>query len=536
MNNLALSILDNSPLATFILENRRIIIANRAVERVFGWKPGELIGQSARVLYPTQDVYEKVGREIYASLENERKVIKSEYPCKHKNSGIIFCRLHVSRAGTKPIQKRVIVTYENITEFRRIESKLSESETLYRSLAEGTFAGVYVVQDGKFKYMNHHATSQLGYRPDELIGRKAHSIVHAQDRKDVRMFVREMLDGRRTAPYHYRAINKRGEIRWIMETVTGIVYEGRPAVLGNNMDITELHEAKTKIEEFNELRSSILDAMPHAIWYLENRRIIFANNAVETVFGWKPEELIGNTTRMLFRSDKDYRKMGRMAYGTLEKSRVFHVSEYVYKHKDGREIICRVKSARIGGSLHKLRHIGAIENITEQIETQNALRQRTRELEIKTQNLEEANIALEETNTALNVILKRREADKSAIEESVMHNINELIIPCIQQMKKCRMDNAALKYASQTESYLTDIVSPFLHRLSTKHLHLTHKEVLVANLLRDGKSSKEIADLLNITVMGVEFHRKKIRSKLGIKNTKANLRSYLLAFESSEVQ
>jgi len=529
INDLSLSILDTSPLATFVLENRQIIIANHAVEKVFGWKPEELIGQSARVLYPTQDVYEKVGQEIYSSLENEQQVIKTEYPCKHQDGSIIFCRLSASRIGAKSLSKRVVVTYENITELRRIESKLNESETLYRTLAERTFAGVYVVQDGKFKYMNHHATSQLGYQLDELIGRKAHSIVHVEDRKDVRKFAREMLNGRRTAPYRYRALNKKRGIRWIMETVTGIVYEGRSAVLGNNMDITELNDAQTKIEESNELRSSILDAAPHAIMYMENREILFANNAVESVFGWKPEELIGNTTRMLFRSDRDYRKIGRMAYNTLEKERVFNESAYVYKHKDGREIICRLKAARIGGSLNKLRNIVAIENITDQIQMQNALRQRTEELEIKTQNLEE-------TNIALNVILKRREADKSVMEENVTNNIRELIIPCIQQMKKYRMDNAALKYASQAESYLKDIVSPFLRKLSTKYLQLTQKEVLVANLLKDGKSSKEIADLLNITVKGVEFHRNKIRTKLGIKNTNTNLISYLLKLDSNGEQ
>ena len=162
------------------------------------------------------------------------------------------------------------------------------------------------------------------------------------------------------------------------------------------------------------------------------------------------------------------------------------------------------------------------ENITEQKKTQNALHQRTKELELKTKNLEEANIAL-------NVILRRREADKAEIEESVVNNIRELIMPCIQQMKKYRMDDDALKYASLAESFLADIVSPFLRRLSAKHLNLTHKEVLVASLLRDGKSSKEIADVLNITVRGVDFHRNKIRKKLGIKNKKDNLRSYLLS-------
>ena len=517
---MALSILDAAPHATFGVENRQIIFANLAVERVFGWTPDELIGKSTRILYPTKEEYERVGEELYLALENQRNVIKSEYPCKHKDGSIIICRLSAARMGRSLINRKAVVTYENISDLRRIESRLLENEALYRTLAERTFAGVYVVQDGKFKYLNHHATSHLGYRPDELIGRIAHNIVYIDDRKDIRKYAREMLNGERTTPYAYRALNRKGEIRWIMETVTGIVYEGRPAILGNNMDITELTEARVKIEKFNELRSSILDATPYAIMYLEDRKIIFANNAVESVFGWKPEELIGNTTKKLFCSEKDYREMGRMAYSTLEKSRVYDEAEYMYQHKNGREILCRIKAVRIGDNLLNRSLIVTYENITEQ-------KKIMEDLKFKTQNLEE-------TNTALNVILKRREEDKSAIEESIVNNVRELIIPCIQQIKKYRMDNAALKYASLAESYLTDIVSPFLRKLSTKHLRLTHKEVLVANLLKDGKSSKEIADLLNITIRGVEFHRYRIRSKLGIRSTKDNLRSYLLALDSND--
>ena len=486
-----------------------------------------LIGQSTRVLYATQDVYEKVNDEIYSSLESERMVLKSEYPCKHKDGSIFFCRLSASKIDNGAFGKRVVVTFEDISELKKIEWRLLESENLYRILAEESFSGVYMVQDGKFKYLNHHVTSHLGYNPDELVGQRALNIVHPEDRNAVRKSVHEMLGGRSSTPYQYRALNKDGHIRWIMETVKKIVYKGKPAVLGNSMDITELIESRKKIEEFNKLRSSILDATPHSIMYLEDRKIIFVNNAVESVFGWKPEELIGQSIRMLYCSDKDYKEMGRMAYKTLGKERVFDKLGYTYRHKDGRDIICRVKGVRIGDNLQKRALISTHENITEQIKTQKALRERTKELEIKTKNLEE-------TNIALNVILRRREADKSAIEEIVVNNIRELIIPCLNQMKKYRMDDTALKYASLAESYLTDIVSPFLRQLSAKHLQLTHKEVLVASLLKDGKSSKEIADVLNITVRGVDFHRNKIRSKLGIKNKKDNLRSYLLSFYSEE--
>lgn len=527
ISDLALSILDSAPHATFGLENRRVIFANHAVENVFGWKPEDLIGKSTRVLYSTKKEYEKIGEEIYAVLEKERTAVKSECPCRHRDGSVIVCRVSAARIGNRLTGKRVVATYENITDVKRIESRLLESERLYRTLAEASFAGVFLVQDGKFKYLNEHAASYVGYRPEELAGRTAHRLVHAEDRSKVRKYAQAMLKGKRNSPYSYRVLNKSGDVRTIMETVTSISYEGRPAVLGTSMDITEIREAQRKIEEFNELRSSILDSVPHAIIYLEDRNVIFANDAVESVFGWQPEELIGHSTRMLFLSEGDFREMGRWAYSTLEKKRVYEKPEYPYRHKNGHRIFCKIKAVRIGEVLQKRRLIVTYENITEQKKMQEALRLRTKELELKTQNLEETNIALK-------VLLKRREADRAEIEESVLNNIRELIIPCIEQMKKYRMDDAALKYVSLAESSLTDIVSPFLRKLSAKHLNLTKREVLVASLLRDGKSSKEIADLLNITVSGVEFHRNKIREKLGIKNRKDNLRSFLLSYGSDE--
>ena len=422
INNLTSSILETSSLATFVLDNRQIIIANHAVERVFGWKPEELIGQSMRSLYPTEDLYKKIDEEIYTHIEKKHLAIRSDYRCKHKDGRIIFCRLNASRIVTNPKKERVIVTYEDITEARETELKLVEKETLYRTLMERTLAGVYVAQDGYFKYLNQRAMSDLGYRPDELIGRKVDSLVHVEDRDNLRISALKMLNGREMVPYKYRVLTRKGEIRWIMETVTSVVYEGKPAVLGNNMDITEFHEAERKIDEFNALRSSILDATPHAILYLENRKIVFANNAVESVFGWKPDELIGASARKLLCSDEDYKKIGHMTYNTLGKVRVFDKSGYIYKHKDGREIICRIKSVRIGESLHKRRIIASLEDITEKIELQNTLLEKNKELEIRTK-------ILEDTNTALNVLMEKREADKLTIAKSVLKNINELVHP-----------------------------------------------------------------------------------------------------------
>jgi len=151
-----------------------------------------------------------------------------------------------------------------------------------------------------------------------------------------------------------------------------------------------------------------------------------------------------------------------------------------------------------------------------------ALLQKEEELNLKSLNLEEA-------NTALKVLLKRGEQDKNELEEKVISNIRELALPYLGKLKSSNLDDRQMTYLQILESNLNDIISPFLQKLSSQYLNLTPTEIQVANLVREGKSTKEISDLLNISKRAIEFHRNNIRDKLGLKMAKANLRSYLLS-------
>ncbi len=525
--DLSSSILDATPHATFGLEDRRIIFANEAVASVFGWKPEELIGKLTRVLYPTEKGFKEIGMRGYGTLEKQRSFVATEFPCKHKDGKIIICRINAARIGQSLTSKKIVVTYEDITEQKKVEEKLHESEELYRSLAERSFAGVYLVQNGIFRFINKNAASYAGYTQKELVGRKSYSIVHPEDRKMVKRNAEEMLKGERTSPYEFRIITPKGDIRWIMETVTPITVMGRSAVLGNSMNITELKDAKSKLEEFMDLESSILDATPHAIFSLQERKIIFANDAVKSVFGWTPEELIGKSTRVLYPADEDFERLGQKAYSALERKRNFTEPEFPCWHKDGRVITCRINASRIGQSLQKRKVVVTYEDITEQKAAEEALRERQNQLEIQTRNLEKI-------NTTLNVLLKKREDDKKVLKENILSNVRGLIMPGVEMIKKCKMDNKSRMCVDMIESNLNAITSPFLRTLSSKYLKLTPKEILVAGLLKDGKATKEIAEMLNASVRGIEFHRENIRKKLGLKNKKENLTSYLMIMSSDD--
>jgi DNA-binding CsgD family transcriptional regulator len=134
-------------------------------------------------------------------------------------------------------------------------------------------------------------------------------------------------------------------------------------------------------------------------------------------------------------------------------------------------------------------------------------------LEIKTSKLEEV-------NTALRVLLKRREEDKAVLEEKVLFNMRELVILLLEKPQRTGLDKRQKVYVSILESNLTDIISPFSRRLSSLYLDLTPTETEVANLVKHGKTTKEMAELLDLSGRTIDTHRDNIRRKLGIKTKK----------------
>lgn len=165
------------------------------------------------------------------------------------------------------------------------------------------------------------------------------------------------------------------------------------------------------------------------------------------------------------------------------------------------------------------------EDITPIMEMQETLKRQETEL------LQERE-KLAETNTALRVLLRQRDEDRTRLEETVYNNVDRLVLPYIEKLLQGRLSDKHRTLAEIADNNLRDVISPFLRTLSSLGLLLTPQETEVANLVRNGRSSKEIAEIMGLSVAGIDFHRKRLRQKLGLANTKKNLRSYLLTLES----
>lgn len=150
-----------------------------------------------------------------------------------------------------------------------------------------------------------------------------------------------------------------------------------------------------------------------------------------------------------------------------------------------------------------------------------------KELKKKTQNLEEV-------NTALHVLLKVREKDIDEVEDRVLRNVRELILPYIDKLRSLtsHSDSPFTKYIDLLEKNITEIVSPFLRIISQQYANLTPREIQIAALVKEGKTSKEISEILHIAIETVNKNRKNIRKKFHLKDKTDNLRVRLLSLQN----
>jgi len=161
-------------------------------------------------------------------------------------------------------------------------------------------------------------------------------------------------------------------------------------------------------------------------------------------------------------------------------------------------------------------------DMTERNRTATALKNRETELEISVRRLEEL-------NTALKSLLKHRDQDKREMEERFLSNVKELVLPYIQKLKETELVGLQETFVEIAESNLNDIMSPFLQKITSRYRNFTPKEIQVASLIKEGKRTKEIAQILGISKSAIDLHRNSIRNKLGLINKKTNLRSYLMS-------
>jgi PAS domain S-box-containing protein len=425
---------------------------------------------------------------------------------------------------------------DDITEWMKVQEKLQESEAKYRTIFETTGTAMMIIEeDNTVSLVNAEFEKQSGFSKEGIEGRKRWTeFIYKDDLELMRRYRLLRMMSPESAPRNFelRFVDSEGHIRDVFATVSSI--PGTKKSVASLLDVTEPKRAEAALRESEQRLSDIINFLPDATFVInQNGNVMAWNRAIEEMTGVKAEDIIGKgdyehavpfygvrrplLIDLVFWPDEEIEEK----YNFVKKEGDALLAEADVPLRGRNRVLWGKASPLYDGDGNIIGAIESLRDVTERKQAEEAVRKRERELEMKSRNLEEL-------NTALRVLLKRREDDKREFEERVLANLKQLVLPYIEKMKKSRLDEKDMSYVTILESNLKDIASPFSQQLSSKYLNLTPKEIQIANLIREGRTTKEIAELLNASPGTIDFHRNNIRHKLDIKNRKANLRTYLL--------
>ncbi len=264
-----------------------------------------------------------------------------------------------------------------------------EVEELYQTLANSSPVGVYIVQDGRFQFVNPRFQEYTGYTGDELLGINSLDIVHPEDREMVRQNAVEMLKGERLSSYEFRYIRKSGETIWAMETTTPIHYKGERATLGNFIDITERKRADEALRESRKRFTDLVNFLPQTIFEHDKEgNLTFANRHAALTYGYTLENTTEGITTFGTVIPEDRDRVKENFQRVLNGEELGGV-EYTGLRKDGSTFPVLTFAAPIIRDGQPVGLRGVTIDITEQKQMEQQLKQKVEELEAAYQKLQE---------------------------------------------------------------------------------------------------------------------------------------------------
>lgn len=432
-----------------------------------------------------------------------------------------------------------------VVERMRAMEALLESEERNRRLYESDKLAIAVVDAGtkRFLYANETVVRLYGYDRTELLsGMRAPDI--SAEKEETWQFIERMLSSERSHYVSRRMHRKKnGDVFPVEAIVMPSLLKGRNIFFIIARDISErvvaekesaayrdrlenmIHERTRRLEEEILKRNGIESKWERAEFVantsremiaLVSRRHVFkaVNNAFCVAIGKSREQIIGTNLAKIAGRNRFYRVMKPKIDGCLQ-GRTVDEEEWIDHPVFGKRYY-RVGCAPYYGPDGEVTHVSIVfHDITKRKKAEDDLRARSRELE--------------ETNTALRVVIRQLSEKEDILEEKLKYNVNEMVIPYIEKLKQQTAGKKLFPVVETLEKNLYNIVSPLMRNLSVNRSRLTPQEMHIAELIKQGKTSHEIALLLNISIRTVGTHRNNIRKKLKLTNQKDTLKSSLLS-------
>lgn len=314
-----------------LLEKHELKIrnANPAITAMLDYPNTECIGKEMKDIGFPQDM--GTIKELMQTLDEDGIKHYKDAPVKKKTGQVVHTDIYFVDK-TNLIQCNI----RDVTERKRMEQALLDSEERYRLLTQNSLTGIYIHVGGLLKFVNRRFTEMLGYVLEELIGRQYWDFVHPEDREMVRNISLARARGDK-APYEYefRHLKKDGKTLWVHNLSTVIQYQGQTANMGNLAQIDDRKQAEKALSESEALFRRMFNQAPiGAAMVSLDYRYLMVNEALCRITGYSAEELTSRSVADISHPDDiegDVAQAQRLATGEIDRYGI----EKRYLHADG---------------------------------------------------------------------------------------------------------------------------------------------------------------------------------------------------------
>ncbi|MCX8116574.1 MAG: PAS domain S-box protein [Desulfobacterota bacterium] len=255
----------------------------------------------------------------------------------------------------------------DVTELKKKEEALRESEERYRNLVEGSFDGIFIQKGPKIIYVNQRLCEMLGYDRSEMIGMDHWLVYHPDDQGLTRARAEARMRGE-AVPERYEVKLQRKDGSFFHGEISArrIVIGEEPGVQVWVKDITERKRSDERIRSSEERYRTLVESIADGILLLDPaRRVISCNRAFSHLFGYELGEMEGKSIRIIHASDESYHAFGKIAY-PIVKEKGFFRGEWNFVRKDGSEIPMEVALSPIQGHDGSIKgYVSVLRDITE---------------------------------------------------------------------------------------------------------------------------------------------------------------------------
>ncbi len=515
--------MESAPIGLCIVDlEGGIQYVNRKIEEESGWRRDELIGKNGfAVGFFDDETLQLLMERLDARLKGAPPMILN-IPVFCKNGKKLWVEVMTTILMEDNRPAGVQLVFVDNTDRVNAVKALIDSEKRYRAIFENVVSGMAILdEDTTISVANAEFVKITGYSRLEMEGKKSWTEIVARDDVDKMKGyhrIRRIDHNLPPRSYEFRLIDKDGQTKNVYLGISMI--PGTKKSIASIVDVTELRKTEEALRKSEEKLRLVTDNMVDLVFQTDSKAtLLYLTPSVERLTGYNEVDYLRESVFNFVHPDDmeisefAFKEVLRTGYGTLE-VRV--------RHQDGHYIWMELVGKALPASNENKAAVIQVgcRDITQRKRIETALKKREKELKSKS-------VRLTETNTALKVLLKNRETEKAEQEEKILTNIKKLVLPYVNKLKNSRLSPSQSANVEIVERNLDTIISPFLHKLTSSYMNLTHREIQLAQLIKDGKTTKEISKMLNISTRTIDSHRDRIRKKLGMSDRRTNLRSYL---------